>query len=137
MVLLSGCSSKLEVCKQSVPISSIPLGAEVYVNGQKVGVTPLSVDLERNRNHLISLSKPGYESQNISILKKRDDTKFYSNAALSGLNAGLFFNNPQWGVNNARYTIEEDEKTGKSFMLEPGVVTIQLQPEALPPTNEK
>jgi hypothetical protein len=61
ILLLSGCAAIFRGPRQLVPIDSVPAGAEVFVNGELVGRTPLQVELGRASEHLITLRWNGQE----------------------------------------------------------------------------
>lgn len=48
---------------QVISVSSDPPAAEVIVNGERVGKTPLSTQVSRAESVLIEIRKPGYETQ--------------------------------------------------------------------------
>lgn len=58
LALLGGCAPK--VATQRVPVSTSPLGAQVLADGKAACVTPCEVELARNRDHLLVLTKDGY-----------------------------------------------------------------------------
>ncbi len=64
---LSGCGSlKEDFAKgvdQPVEISSFPEGADVTINNQVRGTTPLTVRLPRKVTHEVKVSAPGYQTQ--------------------------------------------------------------------------
>ena len=43
-------------------VSSEPQGAEVYVNGIRMGVTPVELNLKADKSYSIEYRKEGYES---------------------------------------------------------------------------
>lgn len=46
---------------QKIPVTSNPVQARISVDGQETGFTPLTLTLERDRNHIIKIEKEGYE----------------------------------------------------------------------------
>ncbi|MFT3785131.1 MAG: PEGA domain-containing protein [Tepidisphaeraceae bacterium] len=48
----TGCSL-FQPKMQTVTITSVPPGADITVNGQDMGKAPVSIQLERNKNHSI------------------------------------------------------------------------------------
>ncbi len=46
---------------QKIPVTSNPVQARISVDGRETGFTPLTLTLERDRNHLIKIEKDGYE----------------------------------------------------------------------------
>jgi len=127
---LTGCRPKIvepelpkSVAMQSVAISSIPLGAEVYADGQKVGTTPTAVILEKNRDHQITVAKEGFSPQNITVTRKRDPGQTLAKAFASTFDYEGKFNNP---VAAAEFAYRAEEQTGECSVLEPAIISVQL-----------
>jgi hypothetical protein len=67
---LTGCATIVAGGPDTVPISTNPPGAYVYVNGQVVGQTPMVVELDRNRSMAdIRIYYPGFVPIQISRYK--------------------------------------------------------------------
>ena len=47
---------------QKVVVVSLPSGADVFINGESVGATPMSVNLPRKIVHEVRLEKEGYNT---------------------------------------------------------------------------
>lgn len=62
ILFLNGCAHLRDGMPQSVIVMSLPSGAEVFINGESVGPTPLSVDLPRKIVHEVRLEKEGYNT---------------------------------------------------------------------------
>lgn len=62
-MLLSGCATVFSSHQQSVTFNTVPPEATVRVNGKVVGVTPLTVDLDRDGDTVAVLEKSGYRNQ--------------------------------------------------------------------------
>lgn len=53
---------------RAVPINSDPNGADIYVNGQFMGKTPLNIKLQNNQSsYTVEFKKQGYETQVYNI----------------------------------------------------------------------
>ena len=59
-VSLTGCASIMQGTKQNVSINSAPSNGTVYLNGAKIGVTPMSAQLSRKKPNTIKIELPGY-----------------------------------------------------------------------------
>ena len=59
--VLTGCATILKGTGQGMSITSRPSGAEVLVNNESKGVTPVSTKLRRKENHTIVIRLDGYE----------------------------------------------------------------------------
>lgn len=59
-VAISGCATIIHGSTQPVGLSSSPTGAIVYVDGAKLGSTPVNLELKRNANHVVKFELDGY-----------------------------------------------------------------------------
>lgn len=123
---MSGCATV--VLKQDIPVSTNPLGAKIYANGQLVGLTPATVSLERNRSHVLTLVKENYRQEDVSIINRYQKEKVYMKAIQSGLNSGLFFKNASMGVGSSMSSLSYQEDSGEAYLLYPPTVTVMLTP---------
>lgn len=55
--LLASCVS----ATKEITVRTAPRGAEVAINGKRVGVSPLTVEVEQSKNLSVSAYKPGYQ----------------------------------------------------------------------------
>lgn len=124
--LASGCS--IPVLKQDIPVSTNPMGARIYANGQLVGMTPNTVSLERNRSHILTLVKENYRQEDVVIERLYQKEKVYLKAIQSGIHSGLFFKNPAMGVSSSMNALSSQEETGEAFVLAPPAVKMNLTP---------
>ena len=67
MLSLSGCASIMQGTKQNVAINSSPSSATVYLNGSKIGATPMSAELSRKKPNVIKIELDGYVSQEMAF----------------------------------------------------------------------
>lgn len=126
VVFSAGCSQP--VLRQDVPVSTDPMGAKIYANGQFVGTTPMSVPLERDRNHILTLVKDSYRQEDVVIRKSYQQEKSHLRAISAGVNSGLFFKDARMGVGSYMSSMDAQEKTGEAYVLVPGAVKIDLTP---------
>ena len=61
-ILLSGCATLFAPKSNPLALSSEPRGAEVYVNGFRMGTTPVELSLKPDKSYTIEFRKEGYES---------------------------------------------------------------------------
>ena len=60
---LSGCATT-----QQVPVSTDPSGASVYLDGKLAcPATPCSVEAEKGKTHLLTITKEGYRQKDIAL----------------------------------------------------------------------
>ena len=69
LAALAGCASMFNNKTPSVDIESNPTQAAVYVNGNYVGETPVSVDLSIRREHTITFHKDGYQDRSYQVFR--------------------------------------------------------------------
>lgn len=125
-LLVAGCSSP--VLRQDIPVSTNPLGAQIYADGQFVGVTPAKVSLERNRSHLLTLIKEQYRQADVVIVNQYQKERVYLKAVQSGINSGMFFKNASMGMGSGFSSISSQEDSGEAYILTPPVVTVSMIP---------
>lgn len=65
--VLSGCATLFKGTSEEVRFGSDPQKAEVWVNGAKMGETPISLKLESKRTYQIEFRKEGYKPVTRSI----------------------------------------------------------------------
>ncbi|MER3552983.1 MAG: hypothetical protein C4331_01135, partial [Meiothermus sp.] len=61
LALLSGCALLFKGDSQVVPLNSDPSGAEVFLDGQRIGVTPVQIPLKTNKSYTLTFRKDGQE----------------------------------------------------------------------------
>jgi len=54
-------------------INSSPIGAEVFVDGENVGITPISFDFVDRNSYDIRISKSGYEDRSLTYVEGKDE----------------------------------------------------------------
>ncbi len=69
--LLTGCNSAFQ---ERVAVNSSPEGADVFVNDQLVGRTPVTVTLDKNGVYELRLAKEGYKDKVVSLASIRQDS---------------------------------------------------------------
>jgi len=126
VLMAGGCSSP--VLKQDIPVSTNPMGARIYADGQLVGETPASVALERNRSHILTLVKENYRQEDVVIERRYQKDKSYLKAIESGIDSGLFFGDAGMGIGAGMMSLSEQEETGEAYVLAPTAVAMTLTP---------
>ena len=64
---LCGCATILKGTSQDVFLVSEPSKAEIYIDGQLRGTTPLDLELECDKTYVIEFRMDGYETQTFNI----------------------------------------------------------------------
>jgi hypothetical protein len=129
----AGCS--LPVLKQDIPVSTNPTGAKIYANGQLMGITPGSVALERNRDHIITLMKDNYRQEDVFVKKQYQQSKVLMKAIQSGVNSGIFFKDSRMAINSGMGSISMQEDTGEAYILVPPAIIVNLSSLYGPPAT--
>jgi len=65
--LYGGCATLFKGTSERVDFSSDPQGAQIYVNGDYKGITPVRLKLEPKHNYSIEFKKEGYQTRAYSI----------------------------------------------------------------------
>ena len=69
-VVLCSCASIIHGTHQDVGISSNPTGAQVSVDGQVKGATPIVANLTRKDNHIVRIELAGYKPYETTLTRK-------------------------------------------------------------------
>src|ERR1700704_2014308 len=69
-VVLCSCASIIHSTHQDVGISSNPTGAQVSVDGQVKGATPVVANLTRKDNHIVRIELAGYKPYETTLTRK-------------------------------------------------------------------
>ncbi len=109
-VLSSGCASIINGTAQEVSVSSNPSGAKVQADGNDSGETPAKIKLKRKTDHVLVITKDGYEQEQKNLMH------VISGAVCGNILAGGLIG---WGV---------DAATGAQHKLVPGTVHVDLKP---------
>jgi hypothetical protein len=62
VLLISGCATVIQPGPDTIPVTSVPSGATVLLNGYIKGVTPTSVVVERDERCSLEIRKDGYQT---------------------------------------------------------------------------
>ena len=69
-LLFAGCATIVHGPTQKIGITSAPTGANVMINSKSYGKTPLFVDLDRDKEHIVSIELPGFDKSQLIINKE-------------------------------------------------------------------
>jgi hypothetical protein len=84
VVTLSSCATIIDGTSQTVTFNSNPSGVEIFMDGNRLGVTPLSVQIERKQNGMFVAKKEGYDDQ-VMVLSTHLNSWFWGNIIIGGL----------------------------------------------------
>ncbi|MCE9612323.1 MAG: PEGA domain-containing protein [Chthoniobacter sp.] len=68
-LLYPGCATVVDGPTQQIRVKSKPKGAQVFLNGKPVGVTPVTTRVSRWGWHRIRIEMPGFEPYEVSLEK--------------------------------------------------------------------
>ena len=128
LILLMGTGCSMQVLRQEIPVSTNPMGAQIYVDGQFAGTTPGTVSLERTKDHIITLVKEDYRQEDVVIRRQYQQDRVLMKAVQSGLDSGLFFKDPRMGLQSGLGSLSAQEETGEAYVLVPSAVKVDLLP---------
>ncbi len=111
LVLATGCATVLQGKHDQIGIASQPTGAEVIVDNQVYGKTPVTVELKRKDKHNITINVEGYEPYEFTITRKTN---------------GFVFGNVLFGPFGL-IGLAVDAITGGMYSLKPDQVHAELQ----------
>lgn len=86
--LASSCATIMNGPNQAVGVISTPSDADVWVDQQYVGKSPIVLQLTRNQNHMIHLELEGFESHDI-ILSRKVSGWVFGNILIPGSIIGI------------------------------------------------
>jgi len=116
------------VLTQPVPVSTDPAGVNVAVDGKAACVAPCQVDLARNQDHILTLTKEGYRQQDVLIKRQYQTNKVLLNAINQGAQSAQFFKDGWMGANQGLMSMNSQEDTGEAYVLSPSTVSLRLVP---------
>lgn len=124
LAFLAGC----QVATQNIPISTVPSGATVYVDGTETCTTPCNPALEKTQDHILTIQKEGYKQADVMIKRKYDTVGVARDAA----QASTWGMNSQGAVSNALMTASAKEEDGSAYVLTPSAIKVNLAKKGQP-----
>jgi len=104
----TSCATIMNTSKQTITFSSNPTNAEVFINSERAGVTPITKSLERKGEYHIKITLNGYYPYEKKLTRKIDGW-FFGNILLGGI-IGIIV----------------DASTGAMYQLTPGQIKALL-----------
>ncbi|QDU34865.1 PEGA domain protein [Poriferisphaera corsica] len=87
LLLQTGCATIISGTTQDITISTEPSGAILNVNGMTLE-SPATVTLSRKNNHVVEVTKPGYQTTQVNIEKGLNGWVF-GNIVFGGIIGGV------------------------------------------------
>ena len=133
LLTLNGCATILRGTNHGIGISSQPPGAEVTIDNEIYGITPVSAKLKRKDNHHIIIRMEGYEPYEIILTRQTSGWVFGNILFGPGVIVGLAVD----AIPGGMYTLSPDQVTAHlpastSSALEDGMLHVWLVPQADP-----
>ena len=72
ILICTSCATVLSGTKQSITFESSPSGASVYLDGERIGATPFTEKLKKNKYSSFRVQLDGYETVSRTIGKDVD-----------------------------------------------------------------
>ena len=69
-LIASSCATLFNAKTKDVSFNTNPVAADVYVNGNRMGTTPVSIELKNGKDYIIEFRKDGYKSVSRQINSK-------------------------------------------------------------------
>jgi hypothetical protein len=68
ILISTGCATIYSGNHDTVHFSTVPQGAKIEINGENMGVTPVSLELKRSLGkRVVSFTKEGYKSKTMTL----------------------------------------------------------------------
>lgn len=127
--VFASCSPVIET--QNIPVSSNPMGANVYADGNYTCQTPCKVILAKNSEHIITIKKNGFKQIDVIVKRQYQQEKVLMNAVSSGLGTSdtAYGGSTAWGIVNGLSSIDSQESTGAAYVLTPSAISASLVAE--------
>lgn len=129
-VTLSGCATT--VLQQRIPIATDPAGATASTDGGLGCITPCALDLDRNRDHIVTLELAGHAREDVIVRRQYRTADVMLSAINAGLSSARTFNNASWALQSGLANKSAQESSGAAYTLEPTVIQLRLRPSGTP-----
>lgn len=106
--VVASCATIASGTTQSISVSSNVDGAELYLDGEQIGTTPFTGEVQKNKNTL-RVEHEGYRSETISLSKSLDPV-FWGNIIIGGTLGSI-----------------TDYGTGAAYQYQPATYQVELQ----------
>lgn len=117
--LTTGCATIIRGTKETFTVDSVPQAASVQLSTGPSGQTPFSVKVPRGANLIVTVSKPGYRTQQITVPAQVSPTGAFLTAA------NLFGSRDQSGLLGATV----DAADGAAMEHKPNPLVVRLENE--------
>jgi hypothetical protein len=108
-LLLQGCASVIKGQSQTVTFDSTPTGAEVILDGNSMGKTPVTLKLKKNKYETIMIKLKGYKTVTRPLDKSYDAVallNIFWDLSTTDLISGAAY---EYEPNSYNFTLEAEE----------------------------
>lgn len=128
-----GCATIMRGTGHGIGISSQPAGAQVIVDNQNLGVTPVSAKLRRKENHHVVIQLEGYQPYEIMLTRQTSGWIFGNILFGPGVLIGIAVD----AISGGMYTLKPEQvsaefKTAERASVEDGTLLVMLVPNPDP-----
>lgn len=130
---LTGCATILRGTGHGIGIASQPPGAEVIIDNQSFGITPVSVKLRRKDNHYVVIKMEGYQPYEVMLTRQTSGWIFGNILFGPGVLIGIAVD----AISGGMYTLKPDQvaadlQSTNQAAIEDGSLLVVLVPKADP-----
>lgn len=120
MFVVTSCATITSGTTQAISVSSNVQGAEVYLDGDKIGTTPFNGNVKKGKSTL-RIEAPGHSSETLSLSKSLDP-KFWGNIIVGGTLGSItdFASGAAYQYAPASYQVElrANGQSGEAYHLQ-------------------
>ncbi len=129
MMSSEGCGTIVHGSSQTINFSTNPQGATIQFDNGMVYTTPSQVKLERKKDYVVTISKPGYQTQTLPI------TSVLSGWLAGNLLLGGIIGGAVDMASGAAWTLTPEAVNVTLHPLAPGEVAAPAVPTAMSPED--
>jgi hypothetical protein len=116
--IVTSCASIISTSKQTININTNPSGANVSINGENVGISPLFYSFSRKNDYTVKIDLAGYQPYELRLTRSLNPWVF-GNIIFGGL-IGIVI----------------DAATGAIYKLSPDQINTNLSPASVSSIKE-
>lgn len=136
-LLLSGCASVIKGTSQTLTVTSEPGGAKVMVDGQELGVTPLTLKLKKNKYDTLMVQKKGFITRSRPLEKSFDPVavvNIFWDLSTTDLLTGAVY---EYEPSSYHFALEQDPEAAAVTPAAPAAAPVAPVKKWLPESLER
>ena len=129
--LLSGCATIMTGTTQTISINTTPSNANVWVDGIYVGASPISVNMKRDKSHIVRVELEGYQPCEMVLNKELNEWVFgniifghFIGLAVDAISGSIYKLTPEQANMRLEQNVAYSSKTEDSYVA----VIVQADP---------